>query len=109
MPAAKSCPASAGRGLKIKDLTPVSSRVADNNLHVLVSVGPASGAQAEEVDERVYRGVLARRGSISAEHGIGLDKRHAMHAAKPPAVLALMRQLKAMLDPQGLLNPGKVV
>lgn len=79
MPAAKSCPASAGRGLKIKDLTPVSL------------------------------GVLARRGSISAEHGIGLDKRHAMHAAKPPAVLALMRQLKAMLDPQGLLNPGKVV
>ena len=64
-----------------------------------------SGANADIV----YRGVTARRGSISAEHGIGLDKRSALHQARPPEALALMRQLKAMLDPQGLLNPGKVV
>ena len=83
--------------------------VADNNLHLVVNIGADPKPQADAIAECVYRGVLARHGSISAEHGIGLDKRHALHGSRPPAVLALMRQLKASLDPQGLFNPGKVV
>jgi FAD/FMN-containing dehydrogenase len=83
--------------------------VADNNLHLVVNIGADPKPQADAIAECVYRGVLARHGSISAEHGIGLDKRHALHASRPPAVLALMRQMKASLDPMGLFNPGKVV
>ena len=60
------------------------------------------------VEQLVYDGVRARGGSISAKRGIGLDKRAALHASRPPQVLALIRQLEPMMDPQGLLNPDKV-
>jgi FAD/FMN-containing dehydrogenase len=48
-------------------------------------------------------------GSISAEHGIGVMKRDLLPAVKDPVALDLMRGLKRMLDPNGILNPGKVL
>jgi FAD/FMN-containing dehydrogenase len=48
-------------------------------------------------------------GSISAEHGIGLLKKDYLGYSRSPAELELMRALKRVLDPQGILNPGKVV
>jgi FAD/FMN-containing dehydrogenase len=48
-------------------------------------------------------------GSFSAEHGIGTSKLQAMQALKDPLALELMRRIKATLDPQGLMNPGKVL
>jgi FAD/FMN-containing dehydrogenase len=48
-------------------------------------------------------------GSISAEHGIGQLKRNLLTQVKDPVALDLMRNLKAMLDPLGILNPGKVI
>ena len=48
-------------------------------------------------------------GSISAEHGIGVMKRDLLPAVKDPVALELMRALKRMLDPKGILNPGKVL
>jgi FAD/FMN-containing dehydrogenase len=87
----------------------VFGHVADNNLHVVVSIGPDTQANAKPIADDVYRGVVARGGSISAEHGIGLQKREALHARLPEPVLTLMRQLKCLLDPNGILNPGKVV
>jgi FAD/FMN-containing dehydrogenase len=85
----------------------VFGHVADNNLHVVIS-GPASDDK-ETLDDLVYAGVMARRGSISAEHGIGLDKRRGLSAARPPEAIAMMRQIKRLLDPGDMLNPGKVV
>jgi FAD/FMN-containing dehydrogenase len=84
----------------------VFGHVADNNLHVVIS-GPASDDK-ETLDDLVYAGVMARRGSISAEHGIGLDKRRGLSAARPPEAIAMMRQIKRLLDPGDMLNPGKV-
>jgi len=52
---------------------------------------------------------VAMGGSISAEHGIGLLKREELRRYKDPVALDLMRTLKQALDPQGLLNPGKVL
>ena len=49
------------------------------------------------------------RGSVSAEHGIGLLKRDWLGHSRTPEEIALMRQLKAVLDPNGILNPGKVL
>jgi FAD/FMN-containing dehydrogenase len=53
--------------------------------------------------------VKSHSGSISAEHGIGLLKRDWLSYSRTPLEIELMRQLKKALDPQGLLNPGKVI
>jgi len=57
----------------------------------------------------VNRIVLKYNGSISAEHGIGKLKRDSLAKVKDPVALELMRGLKRMLDPNSILNPGKVL
>jgi len=47
-------------------------------------------------------------GSVSAEHGIGLEKRPWLHISRSPEEIELMKTLKHALDPKGLLNPGKI-
>ena len=49
------------------------------------------------------------RGSVSAEHGIGLLKRKVLGHSRTPDELAAMRAIKQALDPKGILNPGKVL
>jgi FAD/FMN-containing dehydrogenase len=49
------------------------------------------------------------RGSVSAEHGVGLQKAHALHYSKNPVSVALMKQIKQLFDPRGIMNPGKVL
>ena len=60
-------------------------------------------------EELVYEPLRALKGSVSAEHGIGLEKRAWLDVTRNAEEIALMRQLKAALDPKGLLNPGKVL
>jgi FAD/FMN-containing dehydrogenase len=48
-------------------------------------------------------------GSISAEHGLGVQKRDAMHYSQTPEAMHIMSKLKGVLDPKTLLNPGKVI
>ena len=52
---------------------------------------------------------VPHHGSVSAEHGIGLEKREWLAITRSPAEIALMRTLKQALDPQEILNPGKVL
>ena len=81
--------------------------VADSNLHLSVrSNGDAKWEH--QVEELVYATVGEWKGSISAEHGIGVHKKPFLHYSRTPEEVALMRQLKAALDPKGTLNPGKV-
>ena len=87
--------------------------VGDGNIHYnLLPPEGMSGeefrALAGEVQERVFDLVEALGGSISAEHGIGRLKRAELVRRKAPLELALMRKLKAALDPKGILNPGAV-
>jgi FAD/FMN-containing dehydrogenase len=80
---------------------------ADGNLHV--SVCMSGHAIAELAIERaVYAVVSERRGSISAEHGIGLLKREFMHLSRSAEEICLMRAIKQAMDPNGILNPGKI-
>lgn len=80
--------------------------VGDSNVHICFS---AEGAGPHEADGIVY-GILGRyAGSISAEHGIGTLKRPWLHLSRSAEEIALMRKLKQMLDPKGILNPGKVI
>jgi FAD/FMN-containing dehydrogenase len=69
-----------------------------------------SGHSVAELDiENVVYGVVAlRRGSISAEHGIGLLKKDFLHLSRSPEEIALMRSIKKAMDPNGILNPGKI-
>ncbi len=80
---------------------------ADGNLHVSVNM---SGHTVPELDiEAVVYGLVSRRrGSISAEHGIGSLKRDFLHLSRSPEEISLMRKIKQALDPNGILNPGKV-
>jgi len=57
----------------------------------------------------VYEPLAARSGSVSAEHGIGLEKQPWLALSRSEAELALMRTIKAALDPKGILNPGRVL
>ena len=62
-----------------------------------------------DVNEVVFGIVKKYNGSISAEHGVGVLKRDILHIYKDPVALDLMRGIKQLLDPNGILNPGKVL
>jgi len=66
-------------------------------------------ARAAEMEPLVNAIAVSLGGSFSAEHGIGQSKRHAMATHKSPVALDLMRSLKQVFDPQGIMNPGKVL
>jgi FAD/FMN-containing dehydrogenase len=82
--------------------------IGDSNLHIAVSVEGASESDLHDIDEIVYRLVQAHSGSISAEHGIGTLKRDFLGFSRNPEELEVMRRIKMALDPNGILNPGKV-
>jgi FAD/FMN-containing dehydrogenase len=86
----------------------VFGHVGDGNLHVGVHVLDESDAVRRAVEEIVYRPLQAVGGSVSAEHGIGLEKKGWLHLSRSPQEIALMRTLKSALDPKGILNPGRI-
>ncbi len=81
----------------------------DGNLHITVSARHGSQPDKAIVDAAVFSGLKAMGGSFSAEHGIGLEKIHALTAYGDPAKLAAARAVKQALDPDNLMNPGKVL
>ncbi len=64
---------------------------------------------AEAVEDLVYGGLEEMGGAFSAEHGVGLDKRKALARLGAGTRIATMRAIKQALDPQGRMNPGKVL
>ena len=93
----------------------VFGHLGDGNLHYNLQapdgMPPADFLQRCEttLTRCVHDAVLARGGSFAAEHGIGALKAAELAARKSPVALAMMRALKHALDPQGLLNPGRVL
>lgn len=87
----------------------VYGHIGDGNLHILVAPRPWGEDSHHCAEELVYRPLSALGGSVSAEHGIGLDKREWLPLSRTPEEIAVMRQLKSALDPHGLLNRGKVL
>jgi FAD/FMN-containing dehydrogenase len=83
--------------------------IGDSNLHITASVGYADTAVELRIDDIVYATVAEFAGSVSAEHGIGTIKRPYLHHSRTSAEIDVMRRLKAALDPNGILNPGKVL
>lgn len=81
----------------------------DGNLHFLAAPGADDAATVEAVERAVYEPLAAIGGGISAEHGIGLEKKRWLDLSRSPEEIELMRRMRAALDPKGILNPGKVV
>jgi len=84
----------------------------NGNLHVNLLFDPTLGNASERAQiclSEVFDLVIRLDGTLSGEHGIGIDKRDFLPRAIPAATLALMRAIKAQFDPYGILNPGKVL
>jgi len=81
----------------------------DGNLHLSITSGREMPELADRISEAVYADLAAMGGSFSAEHGIGIDKREELDRYASPAKLAMMRAIKVAIDPQGIMNPGKVL
>lgn len=82
--------------------------VADGNLHLMAGSPVADPGLHAIVDRIVYDPLKALAGSVSAEHGIGLEKRSYLAHSRTPGEIALMQKIKALIDPRNLLNPGKI-
>ncbi|MDP2803466.1 MAG: FAD-binding oxidoreductase [Phreatobacter sp.] len=97
------------------DCRPVPfGHLGDGNIHFNISqpVGMDKAAFLEHWDavQTIVHDIVGTfGGSISAEHGIGRMKRDLLPAVKDPVAMDIMRQMKAVLDPKGILNPGKVL
>jgi FAD/FMN-containing dehydrogenase len=96
--------------LDVEDAEVVAfGHLGDNNVHVCVQMEDRSRDRVAIVEKIVYGTLAPFAGAISAEHGIGLEKRAYLPVSRTPAEIELMRTLKRTLDPNDILNPGKVV
>ena len=89
---------------------PIVGHVGDGNFHtvILVPPEPEGLARAWALDRQIVARALALGGSCSGEHGVGLGKREFLEQEHGAEALAVMRSVKAALDPRGILNPGKI-
>ncbi len=91
---------------------PLVGHVGDGNFHMLLLVDPANPddhAEAERLNERLVERALGMGGTITGEHGVGMGKMKFMRAEHGDGALAVMRAIKRALDPQNLMNPGKML
>ena len=87
----------------------IFGHLGDGNLHVIVQVAAQSYMTLRPKIEALVYGPLGNLGgSISAEHGIGLEKKPYLAVCRSENEIAAMRALKSALDPDGILNPGKI-
>lgn len=87
----------------------IFGHLGDGNLHVVVQVSPQDEPRLRpKIEAAVYEPLAAFGGSVSAEHGVGLEKKGWLGVSRTEAEISLMRLLKQSLDPKGILNPGKI-
>ena len=83
--------------------------IGDGNLHFFVQAHTDDPAARELSDRSIYEPLAAYNGSVSAEHGIGFEKKGWLQQSRSEAEIEVMRRLKHLFDPKGLLNAGVVV
>ncbi|MGH1371105.1 MAG: FAD-binding oxidoreductase [Cellvibrionaceae bacterium] len=86
----------------------VIGHIADGNLHLFVTPPNDGDDHHLAADQDVYDSLRVYRGAVSAEHGIGFEKKPWLGHSRSNEELALMKLLKRALDPHNLLNPGRV-
>ena len=83
--------------------------VADGNIHFIIGKNDNSKENTERINQIIYSNLKENGGSVSAEHGIGLDKKKYLHTSRSSEEINLMKTLKKILDPKKILNSGRVV
>ncbi len=89
-------------------LVMIYGHLGDGNLHIVVDVPGAGKTLHGKIDDVIYGVTREYHGSVSAEHGIGTKKKAYLGVTRNDADIAAMRAVKAALDPDGILNPGKI-
>src|SRR5262245_10817925 len=92
-------------------LAPIAGHVGDGNFHLSLLIDmhdPDEVGRAEKLMERLVARALAMDGTCTGEHGVGQGKKKYLAAEHGEAALAVMRSVKRALDPQGIMNPGKI-
>ena len=88
--------------------------IGDGNIHINYTASKdllskeAFVETARKIELEVFKSVQAHRGSISAEHGIGLLKKDDLHFTRSQLEVSYMKQIKNIFDPKSVLNPGKI-
>ncbi|MFQ5957708.1 MAG: FAD-binding oxidoreductase, partial [Candidatus Brocadiales bacterium] len=84
--------------------------IGDGNIHVnfLYGEGDEEQAKVDEMLDRIFEKVIAMGGTITGEHGIGTAKAKHLSWEIPPQELEIMKSLKGLIDPKGIMNPGKI-
>lgn len=81
----------------------------DGNLHLNFTTPDHSEDVLNAIEPYVFEWTAKHQGSISAEHGLGFKKANFIHFSKSPSSVALMKDIKGILDPKGIMNPYKVL
>jgi D-lactate dehydrogenase (cytochrome) len=92
-------------------IAPIVGHVGDGNFHVLILVDPADSGEIERArafNDRLVARALAMEGTCTGEHGIGLGKQDKLIDELGSDTVDVMRRIKQALDPQNILNPGKI-
>jgi D-lactate dehydrogenase (cytochrome) len=93
-------------------IAPMVGHVGDGNFHILLLVDPNSAddyAEAKRLNERLVQRALSVGGTITGEHGVGMGKQKYMIAEHGPGALSVMRAIKQAIDPDNIMNPGKML
>jgi D-lactate dehydrogenase (cytochrome) len=91
---------------------PLFGHVGDGNFHLVILIDPKNPAEIEEakaINVRVVERALAMEGTCTGEHGVGIGKQPYLRKELGEDVISIMRDIKQLLDPDNLMNPGKVV
>jgi len=83
--------------------------IGDCNLHIIITSAKFYEEIFNTIEPFLFQWLQKRRGSISAEHGLGIIKRNYIHYTKSKETIAAMMKLKQLFDPKNILNPGKLL
>jgi D-lactate dehydrogenase (cytochrome) len=91
---------------------PLLGHIGDGNFHLVFLIDPANAdelALAKKLNKRLVERAIRMEGTCTGEHGIGLGKQESLRAELGDDVIAVMRDIKRLFDPENLMNPGKVL
>ena len=83
--------------------------IADGNIHFIVGKSNNTAETKQAINDIIYQNLAQYNGSVSAEHGIGLDKKAYLNTSRSAEEMALMKRIKQTIDPQNILNPGRII
>jgi FAD/FMN-containing dehydrogenase len=86
----------------------IFGHMGDGNLHLMINCGEGNDSAKERVEKIVYAPLKSMYSSVSAEHGIGLSKKKWLEFSRSPEEITLMKSIKKLVDPNNIMNPGKI-